>query len=990
MNDILRKIEFELSHQSTVGFGSPLLNTTYFELKIDGERPSLVCIEELPDRIGALRGNFENAVCRDREFITAYEAFCRAKRRADDSLGWSESSSDVRTFAYPLLTEQLARLGRLRLGGGARVLSIEQDSASIICEITECANFTFDMVCKCRTGTTVVDSYKILSPSLVLVGEKIYPLTTAVIFDIDVMSFKMRLTMAELTRAMCVVLGCVPEVEVVMPSWTFIRERAPIPIEPTLIVDEVTEELATIVRIAAHPPESPQMVSGNRTKKGDTDSFLVSSRAGVRIELNLDLRAISVRPSSVNQERLLSEQFIKFCDRISRRKKLSRAVMADEGSIVLPIELAVTLFTEEFGELLSSYRIYNSNQLERFNIKSVVPRFNIGFQSKMRYLDNSEIPAEAEIVLDGKPVAIQELLRGLHPSGYVEIGSNNRILLPPKFIKALKMLIGGADGSEDKQRKSFQLSISQFDVPILEDLVDEFPDNEWFHKNREFLVNLPRVGHVDNPRFTDDALPPIKVTLRPYQEYGVEWLRYLEKYGRGGILADDMGLGKTLQAITVLAMAHQRSSQTTDLRKKSRTKSADLSLTSLIIVPKSLLYNWSAEIARFTPWLSVYTYHGANRILEDARTHDIILTTYGTLRSDFEKFSECEFFYIVLDEAQAVKNIHSQTAQSVFDLRARHRLALTGTPIENSLAELYSLFSFLNPGMFRSFAVFERNYLKPIQQERDSEVAAILRRRISPYILRRMKADVLKELPDKIEQTITIELEDSHKALYAESVRHFSEQIKRQIDEQGVERSRMHVFQALLQLRQIASCPAARIESATAGSKLPVLVELLREAVEGGHKCLVFTHFLQSIEEIADEFSRQGIGYLTITGSTNDRGKVVREFEQGNASSALIMTIKTGGVGLNLVSADTVFIYEPWWNLAAEQQAIDRCHRIGQRKTVTSYRLITKGTIEEKMSQLQQLKKGIFDQVLASDGVLPKVFTSEDIDFLLSFDKDRV
>jgi SNF2 family DNA or RNA helicase len=358
------------------------------------------------------------------------------------------------------------------------------------------------------------------------------------------------------------------------------------------------------------------------------------------------------------------------------------------------------------------------------------------------------------------------------------------------------------------------------------------------------------------------------------------------------------------------------------------------------------------------------------------------------LRSDFEKFSSCEFLYIVLDEAQAVKNIHSQTAQSVFELRASHRLALTGTPIENSLAEIFSLFSFLNPGLFRSFAAFERSYLKPIQQGRDSEVAAILRKRISPYILRRMKADVLKELPDKIEQTITIELEDAHKSLYAESVRYFSEQIKRQIDEQGVEKSRMHVFQALLQLRQIASCPAARLAGASPGSKLPVLVELLQEAVEGGHKCLIFTHFLQSIEEITEELSRQGIGYLTITGSTNDRGQVVRKFEQGSDISALVMTIKTGGVGLNLVSADTVFIYEPWWNLAAEQQAIDRCHRIGQKNSVTSYRLITKGTIEEKMSQLQQLKKDIFDQVLASDGVLPKAFSSEDIDFLLSFDKE--
>ena len=401
-------------------------------------------------------------------------------------------------------------------------------------------------------------------------------------------------------------------------------------------------------------------------------------------------------------------------------------------------------------------------------------------------------------------------------------------------------------------------------------------------------------------------------------------------------------------------------------------------------MPKSLLVNWEREVAKFAPQLKTYQYYGHNRNLSKAIKKDLILTTYAVVRNDIEKLQDLEFFYVVLDESQNIKNFQAQTTKAMMLLQSKHRLALSGTPIENNLSELYSLFRFLNPGMFGTLSQFNQKFMSPIQKHNDQLAMRHLRKKIYPFILRRLKQDVLDDLPDKTEQVLYVEMSKEQKKVYEERRQFYKQAIKQQIAEKGLQQSRFFVFQALNELRQIASIPEHYSDQAIASSKLETLIEHLFEAISNGHKVLIFVNYLAAIESISEKLDAEGISFVSMTGATRNRQILVDQFQGDPNCKAFLMTLKTGGTGLNLTAADRIFIFDPWWNVAAENQAIDRAHRIGQQNKVFAYKLITQHTIEEKILELQNLKKALFDNVIGADSSSLKSLDEEDINFILS------
>jgi SNF2 family DNA or RNA helicase len=496
----------------------------------------------------------------------------------------------------------------------------------------------------------------------------------------------------------------------------------------------------------------------------------------------------------------------------------------------------------------------------------------------------------------------------------------------------------------------------------VEELMEEKMAGELFTRSREVFEGFNEL------KKKKVKLPQVQAELRPYQQQGFKWLQYLHQTGLGGCLADDMGLGKTLQAIALLSMVYPKEK-----------------MPSLIVMPKSLLFNWENEIRKFNPGLTFYTYYAQTRDLAQAVKHHLVLTTYAILRNDIEKFKEQPFYYTILDESQQAKNINSQASKAVMLLQGKHRLAMSGTPVENNLTELYSLFRFLNPAMFGSADEFNRYYTYPIQQNNDKEVAAELKRKVYPFILRRLKKDVLQELPAKIEQTLLVEMSAEQKQLYEARRRYYQSFLKSQITKEGIEKSRIFILQAFTELRQLASVPESKSGQVVLSGKRELLLDNLLDATANNHKMLVFTNFLSAIDLIGQDLNQAGIDFVEMTGATATRTRQerVQRFQQDPACRVFLMTLKTGGVGLNLTAADMIFLFDPWWNTAAENQAIDRAHRIGQDKTVFSYRLITKGTIEEKMQQLQEKKKDLFDNIIAADSAAIKSLSEKDIEFML-------
>ena len=470
-----------------------------------------------------------------------------------------------------------------------------------------------------------------------------------------------------------------------------------------------------------------------------------------------------------------------------------------------------------------------------------------------------------------------------------------------------------------------------------------------------------------------EAVPlgPLESQLRDYQKYGVYWLHFLAQNGFGGILADEMGLGKTLQALAFL---------------QTLTGTGP----SLVVCPSSLIFNWCAEAARWTPGLRLLQLDGARRAESFSRIaqSDIVVTSYPLLRRDADSYRDVSFAAVVLDEAQHIKNPDSQNAQAATSLKARHRFVLTGTPVENSVRDIWSLMNFLMPGYLGRREEFREHYEQAISSGSGTAEQRRLMRRIRPFLLRRTKKGVAKDIPDKIEQVSFCELTGAQKEIYAALATATRRQVAELDGSKNASKARMVMLTALLRLRQ-AACDARLLNMENppsdqeASGKLELLEELLAEALDGGHRVLVFSQFVTMLGIIRERLDAVSVGYCYLDGQSEDRAAQVAKFQSGGAPVFLI-SLKAGGTGLNLTAADTVIHFDPWWNPAVEAQATDRAHRIGQKRTVTSYKLITRGTVEEKILALQQRKREVIAATVESEEPVMEALSMEEIRSLLT------
>jgi len=459
-----------------------------------------------------------------------------------------------------------------------------------------------------------------------------------------------------------------------------------------------------------------------------------------------------------------------------------------------------------------------------------------------------------------------------------------------------------------------------------------------------------------------------KGELRAYQKLGVGWLRFLDQMGWGGCLADDMGLGKTVQTLALLQL----------LKEQGREG------TTLIVTPKSLIFNWLREVKRFTPNLTALSYTGVKRskYTDKLDEYDVVFSTYGTVRRDIEKLAKKDFFYVILDEGQAIKNPESQNARAAMLLSGERKLILSGTPIENHLGELWSLYNFLNPGMLGSATAFKNRFGSG--RELDSASIKMLRRTLRPFILRRKKEEVATDLPEKIEETIVCEMEAEQKKIYSRVKEKARNSVLAKVRESGVARSKLHILEALLRMRQ-AACHPGLIDDDhedMASGKFQVLLSMLDEVEDEGHKVLIFSQFTSLLALLRKELDSKDKVYEYLDGQTTNREGRVDRFQNDPNVKFFLISLKAGGVGLNLTAADYVFILDPWWNPAVEAQAIDRAHRIGQNKKVFAYRFVAADSIEERIAGLQEATRKRADSIVAGSDSLMRDMTRDDLEFL--------
>jgi len=572
---------------------------------------------------------------------------------------------------------------------------------------------------------------------------------------------------------------------------------------------------------------------------------------------------------------------------------------------------------------------------------------------------------KASIEFGSETAGLPDLLAAARSgNSFVPLGDGTMGLLPEQWLEKYGRLaaLGTPDGGS--------LRFKPTQVGLLDALIATQPDvamDAVFMRARERLRSFEGVASVmEPPGFTGE--------LRPYQREGLGWLSFLEELGFGGCLADDMGLGKTVQILALLESRRSlRESQSTGLD----------SLPSLVVVPKSLVFNWLQEAERFTPKLKILD-HSGRRLApsEHFEEYDLVITTYGVLRRDVALFGSLRFDYCILDEAQTIKNAATAAAKAARLIKADHRLALSGTPIENHLGELWSLFEFLNPGMLGPVGALKLG----ANPNPDENTRVLLSRALRPFILRRTKDKVAKDLPEKTEQTLFCELKGAQRAHYDQLRDHFRSDLLGRVDQHGMAKSKIFVLEALLRLRQAACHPGLIDPSKTQepSAKLDLLLPQLSEVAEEGHKALVFSQFTKLLSIVRDRLDREGIVYEYLDGRTRDRQARVERFQTDPECRLFLISLKAGGLGLNLTAAEYVFLLDPWWNPAVEAQAVDRTHRIGQTRPVFAYRIIAAGTVEEKVLRLQETKRTLADSIINADNGLIRNMKREDLELLLS------
>lgn len=610
-------------------------------------------------------------------------------------------------------------------------------------------------------------------------------------------------------------------------------------------------------------------------------------------------------------------------------------------------EEAINFLLDFYPSLVEKYRVYGEKNLSRYKVRHTQPVVSAQIEEDEE--NTNWFDLEISIDYDNIQVPIEKIWKAwTQGKRYVQLKDGSYTSLPESWLKKLhhKLRALGMDPEKPPKNK-FQ----KFEAPSLDKLIEDIPNtssDSFWNKLREKIHNFEEIKQIDQPQ-------GIRAELRPYQLQGLSFLNFLREYGFGGILADEMGLGKTLQTLALIQYMKEKGAKG----------------PNLIIVPTSVLPNWQREVQKFIPDMKQLLIYGSRRenLFQEIPSCDLVLTTYALLRRDLDDLNQYEYDSVFLDEAQNIKNPNTITARSVRKLKTNFKMCLSGTPIENNLLELWSLFEFLMPGFLGSQNAFQKGFVKPIK-DGDEESMEYLRSRVRPFILRRSKNDVAKELPPKVENVYFAALEDEQKELYASLAKKLKEQVLEKVEEKGIAQSQMSILDALLKLRQICCHPRLlKLDMPGVSTNLPsgkfeAFKDLVSNIIEDGHKVLVFSQFVQMLHIIRSWLKMNKTPFAYLDGSSKDRYEQVENFNNDPNIPIFLISLKAGGTGLNLTAADYVIHYDPWWNPAVENQATDRTHRIGQTKKVFSYKLICESSVEEKILQLQEEKKGVADAII--------------------------
>lgn len=602
----------------------------------------------------------------------------------------------------------------------------------------------------------------------------------------------------------------------------------------------------------------------------------------------------------------------------------------------------------------SDVEVLGLQKLKSFNYSPYRARVSTGIKSGEDWFD-----VNVEVSFGEYKIPLSKLRSHvLKKEKYIRLGDGSVGMLPDEWVAKLESYFRAGEVKDD------EIKVSKLRFGIIDELFEKIDDSAILHElaeKKKRLESFTEIGKVRKPK-------AIKAKLRDYQKEGINWLNFLNEMGWGGILADDMGLGKTLQILSLLASI-----------KNKRPK------TSLVVVPTTLIFNWQNEIQKFYPTLEVLFYYGSKkaRETENFKNYSLVVTTYGLMVNDIEALSKVRFNYVILDESQAIKNPLSKRYKAACLLQGKNKLTLTGTPIENNTFDLFAQMSFVNPGFLGTQKSFKDHYSSPIDKEKDPGRANELRKIISPFILRRTKEQVATELPPKTEDVIYCQMNPQQREVYEQYKFKYRAYLLNKIDQEGMGKTKMSILEGLLKLRQICNSPQLLGKDAGMTEESIKLEELLRQINEktGAHKVVVFSQFVKMLKMIEKELLRENLNYAYFDGSSSQkkRRENVARFQEDETCRIFLISLKAGGTGINLTAADYVYIFDPWWNPAVENQAIDRTYRIGQDKKVFAYRMICKDTVEEKIMKYQEHKKALAADIIRTDESFVKQLDKESI-----------
>lgn len=606
----------------------------------------------------------------------------------------------------------------------------------------------------------------------------------------------------------------------------------------------------------------------------------------------------------------------------------------------------------------AGYTIFGEEALTLARVNRNKPTISFAVSSGIDWFDLTTV-----VQFGDQEVALKDFKRAIRRRDrYVKLADGSIGMIPEEWMERYRHLFALADGSDE------QLRLSNHHLALIDQVLgeaDRAQSDAEFQARRERLRGFERIEPRDLPT-------GFQGVLRPYQKAAFDWMHFLRSYNFGGCLADDMGMGKSVVTLAFLQSIYEADPATA---------------ATLLVMPRSLIFNWEREAARFAPHLRVYVHADQGRIkhAEDFAQHDIALTTYGVMLRDIALLRDYRFHCAILDESQAIKNPLGETSRAARLLNAEHRFVLTGTPVENSALELWSQFAYLNPGLLGNLDYFREEFVTPIEKKQDADTAQFLRKMVYPFILRRTKDQVALDLPPRSEDLLVTEMEPAQRKLYVKTRDYYRALLLGMIEDEGFDDARMKILEGLLRLRQICNHPKL-VEANFRGTsgKFELLIETLETLRSEGHKALVFSQFVQMLTMIREALDARKIPYAYLDGSTRKRKEEVDRFQSAADLPFFLISLKAGGVGLNLTAADYVIHVDPWWNPAVEMQATDRTHRIGQTKPVFVYKLITRDTVEEKILQLQDQKRALVAQLISAEGGLFKSLTRDDVEVLFT------